>query len=336
MSRQVRADLALLFTVIIWGSTFVVVRDAVRAYPVFPFLVIRFTVAFLALLPLARNRRWAWGLTAWGPVRRRRLDLAAGVLVGLFLFVAYATQTFGLLLSTPTKTAFITGLSIVIVPLGAALFLHRPPSRWALAGVIVATIGLALLTLNEQLRVGAGDLLVLMTAFSLAGHIIAVGRFAPDGDPLFLTLAQLATVAVTSGAAAWLTGEWRAGMPSLFVFAAIVFTGVFATAFAFAAQTSAQRFTTPTHTALIFAGEPVFAAIFSYLFAGEMLGGRAVLGCALILAGVLAAELGDFVWAGLRRRVVSRPPVTATDLGSPGGETEAQGLLPANELLVRR
>ncbi|MCC7352266.1 MAG: DMT family transporter, partial [Anaerolineae bacterium] len=305
-------------------------------YPVFPFLAIRFTIAFLALLPLVRNRRFAWGLTAWGPVRRRRLDLAAGVLVGLFLFTAYATQTFGLLLSTPTKTAFITGLSIVMVPLGAALFLHRPPSRWALAGVAVATVGLALLTLNEQLRIGAGDLLVLMTAFSLAGHIIAVGRFAPDGDPLLLTLAQLATVAVASGVGALLTGGWHAGLLSLPVLAAIVFTGVFATAFAFAAQTSAQRFTTPTHTAVIFAGEPVFAAIFSYLFAGEMLGGRALLGCALILAGVLAAELGDLAWAGLRRRPASRLSVAATDLESPGGETEAQGLLPGNELLLRQ
>jgi drug/metabolite transporter (DMT)-like permease len=313
MSRQIRADLALLFTVIVWGSTFVVVRDAVSAYPVFPFLAVRFTVAFLALLPLAHNRRLAWGLNAWGPVRGRRRDLAAGILVGLFLFAAYATQTFGLLLSTPAKTAFITGLSVVLVPLGAALLLRRPPSRAAWFGVALATCGLALLTLNENLRIGRGDFLVMLTALSLAGHIIAIARFAPQGDPLLLTLAQIGTVAAASAVAAWLRGDWQAGMPSLSVLATILFTGVFATAFAFAAQTSAQRFTTPTHTAVIFTGEPVFAALFSYLLAGEMLGGRELLGCGLILAGMLSTELGDLAWSGLRRRTQGRVPTTAHD-----------------------
>lgn len=316
MSRQIRADLALLLTVIVWGSTFVVVRDAVSAYPVFPFLAIRFTVAFLALLPLARCRQLAWGLNARGPVRDRRRDLAAGILIGLFLFAAYATQTFGLLLSTPAKTAFITGLSVVIVPLGAALFLRRPPSRAALFGVALATLGLALLTLNEDLRIGRGDLLVMLTALSLAGHIIATARFAPRGDPLLLTLAQIGTVAAASGVAAWLTGDGRAGAPPLPVFAAILFTGVFATAFAFAAQTSAQRFTTPTHTAVIFAGEPVFAALFSYLLAGEVLGRRELAGCGLILTGMLSAELGDLAKVRInrpRRRLADSHTGTSND-----------------------
>jgi drug/metabolite transporter (DMT)-like permease len=142
---------------------------------------------------------------------------------------------------------------------------------------------------------------VLGCAVALALHILSTGAFAPRTDPLRLTAVQLLTVAVLSAlvAAFW---ERPLTLPTPSVWLAAAFTGLLASTFAFGAQTVAQRFTSATHTALIFVSEPVFAALFSYALGRETLTARAWLGCGLILAGMLAAELGPSLWAKRRRR----------------------------------
>lgn len=308
--HQLTADLALLSASLIWGATFVMVKDAVSAFPVFSFMALRFTLAaaVLGAAALWRRRvavRGRHGATAWGhevspapaPRPARARTLHASLLIGLALFAGFTFQTTGLQLTTPAKTGFITGLSVVIVPLGAALLLRQPPNRNAWLGVAFATVGLGSLSLTSDLRVAPGDLLVLLCAFSFAGHILLTGHFAPRHDPLLLTLGQVATVALLSGAAALLFDlpavGWRAlaaGLDERVLFAA-AFTGLLATAGAFGIQTVAQRFTSATHAALIFAAEPVFAGLFSFLLTGEVLGPRQLIGCGLILAGMLVAEL---------------------------------------------
>ncbi|MCS7220725.1 MAG: DMT family transporter [Anaerolineae bacterium] len=294
--RQLWADLALLSVAAIWGATFVMVRDAVSTFPVFAFLAVRFVLATIALLPLA------WREKADGWLNRRLI--AQGGLMGLALFAGYGFQTMGLRYTTPAKAGFITGLSVVLVPAASALLLRRPPTRAAAIGIALATGGMALLSLNADLSIGLGDLLVLACAVSFAGQIVLTAAFAPGQPTLHLTCVQIAMVALTSGAIA-LAGERPWPPMSGQVFFAAVFTGVLATSFAFATQTAAQRFTSPTHTALIFSLEPVFAALFSFFLIGETLTGRAVAGCSLILAGMLTAELGDLIWQGLspRRRI---------------------------------
>ena len=248
--------------------------------------------------------------------------LTAGALLGLFLFASYAFQTSGLQYTTPTKTAFITGLSVVLVPLLAALFWRKMVQPAAIVGVLLATAGLALwniagvrsgtrfgaystglalLSLNGSLSVSRGDLLVLGCAVCVALHILTTGVFAPRADPIRLTAVQLLTVAVLSGLFA-LLWERPLALPSGSVWFAAAFTGLLASSFAFGAQTVAQRFTSATHTALIFVTEPVFAALFSYVVGGEDLTTRAWLGCGLILAGMLTAELGQPLLLRLRRR----------------------------------
>ena len=140
------------------------------------------------------------------------------------------------------------------------------------------------------MSVQAGDLLVLCCAIAYAAHILLLGHFAPRYDPILLTLGQVTAVALFSAVAALIFDD-RAAVTGEVLFAA-AFTGVLATAVAFFVQTVAQRFTTSTHTALIFAAEPVFAGLFSLLLIGEVLGPRQMLGCALILGGMLVAELG--------------------------------------------
>lgn len=291
--KRLMADGALLAVTAIWGATFVMVKDAVSAFPVFSFMALRFSLATLALLPFA-----AWQLrrpqTAGPTIKQsgsiRSLSvLFPSVLVGLMLFAGYAFQTAGLQLTTPAKAGFITGLSVAFVPVVAALLLRQSPPRNAWIGVGLATAGLALLSLTADLSIQTGDLLVMGCAIAYAAHILLLGHFAPRYNPILLTFGQIAAVAVFSTAAALIFDD-RAAITGQVVFAA-AFTGILATAVAFGVQTVAQRFTTSTHTALIFAAEPVFAGLFSLLLIGELLGPRQIAGCALILGGMLVAEL---------------------------------------------
>jgi len=277
----------------------VTVKEATATFPIFTFLALRFWIAAAALLAATA---WRW--------RRRRLSPAAvsfdgravwaGVLVGLALFAGYAFQTFGLRLTTPAKAGFLTGLSVVMVPLFSALMLRRPPDRSAVSGVLLATAGLALLSLQGDLSVAAGDLIVLCCAVAFALHIVALGFFAPRMDALLLATVQVVVVAVLSLAAALIFERPLPPAPA-YVWGAALFTGLAATALAFGIQTMAQRFTTPTHTALIFAMEPVWSGVFSYILTGERLGQRALIGCGLILAGMLIAELAPTIQAARSR-----------------------------------
>jgi drug/metabolite transporter (DMT)-like permease len=287
------------------------VQDAVTGFPVFAFLAIRFALAALVLLPFFLRSRDGLQPRPFdasnGPaddtVRCNHLSRSGqrpatkvattswlpGILVGLALFAGYAFQTFGLRETTPAKAGFITGLSVVLVPLGQVIFLRRPPRRNSIVGVALATVGLALLSLQPDMSISRGDLLVLGCAVAFAAHILLVGRYAPDWPPLRLALVQIVTVAVLSSAAALLL-ERPIGWPPGNVWFAAAFTGLLATALAFFVQSRAQQATSPTHTALIFAAEPVFAGLFSFLLIGEVLGPRQILGSALIVAGMLVSE----------------------------------------------
>lgn len=277
-----QADAALVLITLIWGATFVLVKEALEDVSTLLFLALRFTLASAAL---------AVGFRARGPLRIERRVLRAGVVTGLCLFTGYLFQTFGLRFTTPSKSAFITGLSVVLVPLLAAAVgrSRARPSEWA--GAATATCGLALLTLEgSSLRMGMGDGLTLVCAVGFATHILAVGHYAPRVRVEELSLVQIATAAALALAGCWWAEPVRVRW-SLRVIGAVVVTGLLATALAFTVQVWAQRRTTPTRTALIFALEPVFAWLTSYLVAGEVLSVRAAAGAMLILAGVLLVEL---------------------------------------------
>jgi drug/metabolite transporter (DMT)-like permease len=292
---QLRADLALLGVAAVWGATFVMVKDALAFAGPFAFLAVRFSLATLLLAPLL----------AWAPRRAALLHaglVRAGAILGLLLCAGYSFQTAGLQFTTPARAAFITGLSVVVVPLLTAGVLRRRVGAGVWLGVGLATLGLALLSIGEELLAGrgrlidprtlVGDLLVLGCAFVFGAHVFLAGEYAPRFDALTLTLVQL-------GAAAALAGLLTAGLEHprpdqlLPILPAATFTGVFATVVAFTIQLRAQRFTSATHTALIFSTEPVFGAAFAFVLAGEILVPAAILGCGLILAGMLVAQLAE-------------------------------------------
>lgn len=293
LSSRTLADLGLLFVAFIWGLTFVMVQDAVRTYPVFAFLSVRFAFALIGLAPIVWWRR--------GYLRQYRQavsvgrQIGAGILIGLFLFVGYGLQTVGLLYTTPAKAGFITGLSVVFVPMLGIILLREQPTLRVVLGVGLAAMGLGFLSLSGidlAQGVNPGDLLMLGCAFSFAAHIFLIGRFAPRMNALILTIVQIATVVVLASATSWLFESRPAWPPPGQPLFAAAFTGLLATALAFGLQTAAQRFTTATHTALIFAMEPVFAALASFVLIGELLTGGQMGGSAMILAGMLVAELG--------------------------------------------
>ncbi|MGH2403866.1 MAG: DMT family transporter [bacterium] len=279
MPRYV-ADLALLAAAAAWGLTFPLGKIVLSVLPPFTYLAARFTLAAV-VLGMARPRA----------VTPRRDWLAAGA-VGVVLFVAYALQTLGLRLTTASNAAFITGLSLVMVPLISAAWLRRAPNPHVLAGVVAATVGLGLLTIKDTPGVRLGDLLVLGCAVGFAFHIVLVGRLAPRLHPTTLTAAQLAPAAALSmlAAVAERPIDALAGA-GLGVWGIVAFMALTATAGAFLIQAWAQRFTSASHVGLMFTFEPVAAAVAAHVLLGEALTGPQAGGAALILAGIAAAEL---------------------------------------------
>jgi drug/metabolite transporter (DMT)-like permease len=292
-----RWELAMVAVTAVWGSTFVLVRDAVAQIPPFAFIAYRFLAAAL-LLAAVRPRLAAGGQPGL---------VAAGAAAGLALFAGYGFQTVGLQYTTASNAGFITGLSVVLTPLLVALLLRQPPGRWPVAGALVAAAGLACLSL-QRLEVHRGDALVFGCAVAFATHILLLGRFAPRFSSYRLAIVQLGTAGLGGLAWAGVAGD-LAAPGSVEVWVALAITSVVASAAAFLIQTRAQREVSPTRTAVIFTMEPVFAGLFGFLLAGERLSGRGWLGAGLILAGMLIAELG-----GRRPEAPGRP---RTDGGQP-------------------
>jgi drug/metabolite transporter (DMT)-like permease len=197
--------------------------------------------------------------------------------------------------STPARAAFITGLNVVLVPLFAAALTARRPGRAALVGVAVSFAGMALLSAPltaDEWSGGSwrGDALVLGCALAFALHIVGVGHFAGRHDLAAITSVQLVAAAALAALVGGATGARPPADPASWP--AIGYLGLAATALVFLLQNWAQIHTSPTHTALIFALEPVFAALFSWLFYGEALTERAAAGGLLIVAGMVVSELG--------------------------------------------
>jgi drug/metabolite transporter (DMT)-like permease len=286
-----KAELALLFNAIIWGTTFVLVKSALHEISPVLFLAIRFSLATAALLATFRG---AW--LGWDPKAARVTGkmLAAGAMIGIFLFAGYLLQTLGLQTTTPPKSAFLTGLATVMVPLLGALVYSIKPQISEVAGVLAATLGMGLMTLEGPIgSIGRGDLLTFGGAVAFAAHIVATGHFAEQIGYEVLSLTQVGAAALAALTLVWWAETPRIQWQPLVVWAILV-TGLLCTALAFTIQAWAQHYTTSTRTALIYALEPVVAWMTSFCIAGEGLSGRAAAGAVLILSGVLLVEVKPF------------------------------------------
>lgn len=277
--RRYWIQLALVGVAAVWGATFVMVKEAVARYPLYSFLGWRFAIAVVAFAVLF-------------PRAFKRLDVATlgvGLLAGAFLCVGYVFQTWGLQDTSASNAAFITGMFVVITPVMQAAVLRRLPT-WATGlGVALAVTGLWLLSGGGDGGWNVGDTRVLVCAFGYSAHMIVLGSLGRERSVAALTLVQLATTALVCAAIA-AVAEGLSVPSDGSVWVALLVTGVIASAAAFAIQTYAQRHIPPARTALILIMEPAFGGIFGWL-AGEVLGVRGLAGAALILAGMVVAEV---------------------------------------------
>jgi drug/metabolite transporter (DMT)-like permease len=283
------ATLALLAMTACWGSTFFLIKDVLVRMPVLDFLAVRFAIASVAL--------WAIFPRALGRLTRRSLrqSLVLGGLYG----VAQILQTAGLEHTPASVSGFITGMYVVCTPLFAALLLHTRLTAATWGAVVLAVVGLAVLSL-DGLSVGPGEVVIFLSALLYALHIVGLGAWSDAGQVMGMTIVQLLVITVLCLV---VTAPGGVVLPSTGGdWAAVLYMAVFAAALALAGQTWAQAHLPPTRTAIIMSMEPVFAAVFAVLLGGESATARMLGGGLLVLCAMLIVELVP------RRRVEAEVP----------------------------
>jgi drug/metabolite transporter (DMT)-like permease len=291
MSKQLKADILLFVITAVWGSSFSLMRNILEIIPSFAYLALRFVAATLVLVIIFYKNL----------ILINRKALLYGSIIGLMLFLGMALQVTGLYFTTASNSAFITGLNVIMVPLVSSVFLRKKPDLSSTLGVFLAFGGLFFLSGGLSFHFNIGDLLTLLCAVCFTFQIIFIDRFTNDQDPVLLSIIQIGFAALL-----YLL-VWPIMSPnhmvldlklagSLPVIITLVITGVFGTALAYVGQNVVQRFTSPTRTALIFTAEPVFGAVFALIIPSshgvtEALKFSTVLGCLLILGGMLISEL---------------------------------------------
>jgi len=285
MSQKIkaRAEIILLGVVVIWGYTFPVVKNALNSIPPFTFLTYRFFLACSIIYLLFRGR-----------IKKINLFMVRkGFLIGSFLFIGYFGQTVGTQFTTATKTAFITGISVVLVPIIAFFWIQEKIHRNSVIGVALAMTGLWLMNANGAIyHLNVGDSLVFLGAVGFALYIIGVDIYTRKLDYVQLVFIQLITVFLMSFFMAILFEKEALHFSyNASVWWSIIMNGAFATALAFYLQNRFQQYSTPTKIAIIFSAEPVFGAIVSYRLLGETIGIFGFLGGIAIFSGMFIAQI---------------------------------------------
>ena len=274
------APWALLSVAAAWGFAFVVMKDAIQRQSVNNFLFTRFALAVVVML-LIRPQT----------IKHFNKDLLQrGSLAGIFLGLGYIFQTLGLERTGAAITGFITGLYVVLTPVLAWLVLKEKITRFVWLCIMVATVGLALLSVRG-FSVGIGEMLVLASAFFFAAHIIALSKWSSGRDVYAMTVVQLTMCGLLAGIAS-IPGGY-APPPDSGVWAVVIFTAVFATAIAFIVQTWSQAHMSATKVAVILTMEVVFAAVFAIFFGGERLTLQSAIGGILVVVAMYLIVLKE-------------------------------------------
>ena len=240
------AAIGLIITTIIWGSAFVVMKNSVDIISPTYLLALRFTIAAIALI-----------LVFWRKVMKiNKSDLLCGGLLGVFLFVSYFFQTYGLKYTTASKNAFITTLYVILVPFLHWLFNHKKPKRNNIIAACIAVVGLALLSLEGDLSINIGDLLTLICGFFYAVHIVFIDRYTEDHDPVKMTVLQMVVAAVLSWIIApVLEGPFDGRVIDNSMIISLLYLGIFSTMIGFLLQNVGQKYLTPNTSSILLSFE---------------------------------------------------------------------------------
>lgn len=278
-TKNILAKLALFGAALIWGSSFILVKDTVDNLPPNFLIAIRFSTGclILALIFIKRlkkiNAEYLW----------------QGAVIGLLLFLAYSTQTIGITDTTPGKNAFLTAIYCVIVPFMFWSVTKKRPDAYNFFAAFLCIIGIGLVSLTQALTIGFGDTLTLLGGVFFAAHLVAVSIFGKDKDPIVVTILQFFYAAIFS----WITAFSFETMPSSLSFEAvisIVYLSVFCTAGALALQNIGQKYTNPSAAAILLSLESVFGVLFSIFLGYESLTLKLFCGFALIFFAVIISE----------------------------------------------
>jgi drug/metabolite transporter (DMT)-like permease len=295
-TQNLKSDTLLLLTATIWGFGFVAQRVGMDYVGPFTFNGFRFALGSLTLVPLLlrSNRQWAIITKSLLPLINTRMIILGGGLAGFALFMGATLQQVGLVSTTAGKAGFITGLYVVIVPI-LGLFWKQRPGLGTWLGAIFAAAGLYFLSITAQFTIAFGDFLELAGAFFWAGHVLIIGWLSPRIDPIKLAFFQYAACSFLSLITAVITevitlhGLFLATIP-------IAYGGLISVGIAYTLQVVAQRYAHPAHAAIILSLEAVFAALGGWLILGETLSARGLLGCSLMLTGMLLSQLRTYIF----------------------------------------
>ncbi|WP_129598752.1 DMT family transporter [Anaerophilus nitritogenes] len=279
--KSLLADFSLFLVAIIWGGGFIFMKDSLHILKPFYMNGIRFTLAFVTMTIIFWKRF----------IKITKKDFISGTIVGIFLFLAFIIQTIGLQYTTASKSAFLTGTNVVIVPFLVWGMTRRIPSWHAMIGAFLTAIGIGLLTLQGSLHIGIGDSLTLICAVLFAVHITLVGHFAEDMDPITLAMIQIGVTGVFSLIGAFIfepAPVFEGNLRDITI--AIGYMTFVSTMGALLIQNVAQKYTPSTHAAIILSLEAVFGTIFGIIFLGDLLTSKMILGCLLIFCAIIITE----------------------------------------------
>lgn len=271
--------LALLSAALIWGSSFIVMKDAVDAIPVFLLLAVRFTLA-CALLGVLFIRRMR---------KASRASLGHGLIIGLLLFLAYGAQTIGLTGTTPGKNAFLTAIYCVLVPFIMWLLFRKRPTAWNWTAAALCITGVGLVSLTGDMTIMPGDAWTLLGGVFFALHVVAVSHFSEHDDPVVLTVWQFAGAAVCCWISTFAAEGMPAPIPQEALFG-VLYLSVFATAAALLLQNVGQSMTSAASASILLSLESVFGVLFSVLLGREGLTVQSAAGFLAIFIAVIASE----------------------------------------------
>lgn len=277
--KTIYADLALLFVAIVWGSGFVVTKNALEHLTPMYLVFYRFTIASV-LLGIIMHKRL---------LKAEKKDIKAGIIIGVFLFGGFAFQTVGLQYTEAGRQAFITATYVVMVPFLYWLIAKKKPDNFEIFAAFLCTIGIGVLSLEKNLSMGYGEFLTLLCAVMFALHVASIGYFAPKSDTIVIAVVQLATTAVLSLILALFTEGVNFGIDKA-ALSGILYLGIFSSMLAFLIQTMAQKYTTSTHAAIILSLEAVFGSLLGIILLNEGITVKFLVGCAAILISVITSE----------------------------------------------
>ncbi|MBS7344789.1 MAG: DMT family transporter [Caryophanon sp.] len=275
-----KGEILMLITALMWGSGFIGMEIGLDYLTVLQIMAGRFTLATIILCIIFRKKLKLIN----------KAVLWKGAVLGAILFIAFVIQTYGLLYTTPSKNAFLTALNVIFVPLLAYLIYKRRFDRFEIIAAFVAIIGIGFLSLQGSFAINIGDMLSIACALAFAFDIFYTNVFVKTEDALALTIVQFMTASLLSIVTAAFMGELTTNVPVEGVYA-IVYLAIFCTVIAYACQNIGMQYANPTKSAIILSTEALFGTILSVIILHELLTGRMIIGCVLIFAAILIAEV---------------------------------------------